>query len=129
MRCNQRPLDRLSPTYAIWDNLNDIVDAKVRNENLRGVRAMLFFGGGMRDAPSGKQYVVCEGGYRQVEASTFQDAVGLAKRIRWFSPDGAFSIYEVQTGIHFEVPNNTIFDDLTLLTMPMLPLHAERPNL
>jgi hypothetical protein len=90
---------------------------------------MPFVGSGKRDARPEKQYLVCEGGYKHVEASTFQDAVGLAKRIRWFSPDGAFSIYEVKTGIHFDVPKNTIFDDLTVVTMPTMPFHAKSPNL
>ncbi|PPQ36935.1 hypothetical protein SAMN06265338_10987 [Rhodoblastus acidophilus] len=90
---------------------------------------MRFVGGGKNEVKSDKRYLVCEGGYKHGAASTYQDAVALAKKMRWFSPEGAFSIYEVQTGIHFDVPKNTIFDDLTLLTMPTAPFEAALPNL
>jgi len=90
---------------------------------------MRLIGGGKHDAKSDKQYLVCEGGYKHRDASTFRDAVALAKKMRWFSPDGAFSIYEVHTGIHFDAPKNTLFEDLTLLTMPNASFHAPKPNL
>lgn len=87
-------------------------------------KAMQLIDGGKHDAIPDKQYLVCEGGYTRGEAPTFQQAVTMAKRMRWFSPEGAFSIYEVRTGIHFEVPTNTVFDDLILMAYPNRPMNA-----
>ncbi|MCW2285508.1 hypothetical protein M2323_003349 [Rhodoblastus acidophilus] len=83
-------------------------------------------GGAEHGEKSDERYFVCDGGYRVGEAATFEEAVTLAKRLRWLSPDGAFSIYEVRTGIHFEVPRSTFTDDLARLASPS-PWLRDRP--
>ncbi len=66
------------------------------------------------EQPAGK-YIVCVGGYPRSEASTYREAVTLAKKMRWFAPDGAFSVYEVDTSIHFDVPESFFLDELAVL--------------
>jgi hypothetical protein len=56
-----------------------------------------------RDEKALGKYMVCVGGYPREALSTFAEAEARAWDLLRFEPRGDFSIYEVETGIHFDV--------------------------
>lgn len=66
---------------------------------------------GSQGEKSQGKYMVCVGGYPREAASTFAEAEARACDLLWFEPDGDFSIYEVETGIHFDVPKRPRSDE------------------
>jgi hypothetical protein len=62
------------------------------------------------DAAPGK-YMVCVGGYPREAAPTFAAAEARACDLLRFAPEGDVSIYEVETGIHFEVAQSPRLDE------------------
>ena len=56
------------------------------------------------------EYVLCVGGYPRQAMSSFEAAVARAWELSWSESGDDFSIYEVETGIHFEVPLSPPFD-------------------
>jgi len=63
--------------------------------------------------PSSRNYAICVGGYPLAYHSTFAAAAEAAKAAlpRRDGLDDDISIYEVETGIHFEVPAACRIDD------------------
>ena len=49
------------------------------------------------------KYMVCVGGYPRATMPTFAEAAARARDLTWFEPDDDLSIYEVETGIHFDI--------------------------
>jgi hypothetical protein len=64
------------------------------------------------DKPVGK-YLVCVGGYPIMKLPSFSAAVeaAQAKISNWLGPEDDFSIYQIDTGIHFDIPCDPRFDD------------------
>ncbi|MCW2283357.1 hypothetical protein M2323_001229 [Rhodoblastus acidophilus] len=50
------------------------------------------------------RFIVCAGGYPLSHQSTFAAAADQARVFVKFMPSSEISIYEVETGIHFDVP-------------------------
>lgn len=68
-----------------------------------------------------EQFIVCAGGYPLSRPATFAAAAKQASAFVRFMPSGDISIYEVQTGIHFDVPATDRFKGAqvaTILTQP-----------
>jgi len=57
-----------------------------------------------RDCVAPGKYMVCIGGYPTATLDSFADAADRAREMVWRHPDGDFSIYEIETGIHFDLP-------------------------
>lgn len=55
-------------------------------------------------------YMVCIGGYPRESAPSFAAAAARALTMARFEADADFPIYEVETGIHFDVPLDPRFD-------------------
>jgi hypothetical protein len=60
--------------------------------------------------PFAEKYVVCAGGSSLGRLPTFAAAAARARGFRRFAPADEISIYEVETGIHFDVPTEPRFD-------------------
>jgi hypothetical protein len=56
-------------------------------------------------------YMVCAGGYPREAAATFAQAAARASDLLRYEPDADLSIYEVETGIHFNVAGGPEPDD------------------
>lgn len=52
------------------------------------------------------KYMVCVGGYPHATMPTFAEAAARAWDLSWFEPEDDLSIYEVETGIHFDFPRS-----------------------
>ncbi len=50
-------------------------------------------------------FLVCLGGKPVAKTNSRESAFELASQMREISPDGDFSIYEVETGIHLDRPD------------------------
>jgi hypothetical protein len=57
-----------------------------------------------------EKFIVCAGGYPLSRLPTFAAAAEQASAFVRFMPSGEFSIYDVETGIHFDVPAKGRFD-------------------
>jgi len=60
---------------------------------------------------SGGDYMVCAGGYPREALPTFAAAEARAWDLAWFEPESDFTIYEVETGIHFDLPKAARTDE------------------
>jgi len=56
------------------------------------------------------RYIVCSGGYPLARLPTFAAAAAQARVLGCFMSNGEISIYEVETGIHYDVPLSPDFD-------------------
>jgi hypothetical protein len=54
-------------------------------------------------AASPPEFIACLNGYPQASATTFESAVALAQEFWLFTSEQTLSIYEVQTGIHYDL--------------------------
>jgi hypothetical protein len=81
----------------------------------RGNAAMLGFDepkvNSNRDFASDHKYMVCAGGYPLATMNTFAAAVARARQLRRLGSDYDYSIYEVDTRIHFDVSTTPSLDD------------------
>lgn len=59
------------------------------------------------------EYLVCVGGYPVANLPSFSAAAkaAQARMSKRFGSDDDFSIYEIETGIHFDVPHGSRLDD------------------
>ena len=55
------------------------------------------------------RYIVCSGGYPLARLPTFAAAAAQARVLGCFMSNGEISIYEVETGIHYDVPPSPEF--------------------
>jgi hypothetical protein len=85
-------------------------------------------GGAKSDmAPDGKatgEFMVCDGGYPRAESSSFVDALMVARKMQRFAPDNQFSIYQVSTGIHFDVLGGSFLDECPQPSITTLHLES-----
>jgi hypothetical protein len=55
------------------------------------------------DVASAEKFLVCINGCAHASASTFEQAFEIAQKMDTFSEDNSFSVYEIDTRIHFDV--------------------------
>lgn len=55
--------------------------------------------------PSNAKFLVCLNGYPQMSASTFDEAMLAAQMLNPIFVEESATIYEVETGVHFDVAN------------------------
>jgi hypothetical protein len=73
------------------------------------------------DQPSAREkladrFIVCAGAYPLSRLPTFAAAAEQASAFVRFMASGEISIYEVETGIHFDVPSRGRFDGVQVET-------------
>jgi len=55
------------------------------------------------DSPQPAKYMVCVGGYPRETARSLAEAEARAWDLARIEPDADWSVYEVETGIHFDI--------------------------
>lgn len=75
------------------------------------MRDFLEFGTRLAREKAPGKYMVCVGGYPREALPTFAAAERRAWDLLRVEPKGDFSIYEVETGIHFDIPESPELDE------------------
>ena len=65
------------------------------------------------------KYMVCVGGYPRATMPTFAEAAARAWDLSRFEPDDDVSIYEVETGIYFDIPRSPRGDSEVCFGLPV----------
>ncbi|MBB4196617.1 hypothetical protein GGD83_000388 [Rhodoblastus sphagnicola] len=70
--------------------------------------------------------MVCIGGYPRVIVDSFAEAAAQASEMSWRHPDGDFTVYEIETGIHFDLPCGSRLDDGYMALLRLLADDTQR---
>jgi hypothetical protein len=71
------------------------------------------------------KYLVCAGGYPLAKRPIFAAAANLARAFAWIMPDSDVTIYEIETGIHFDVPICRRLPEIAPTNFETFPQHAD----